>query len=202
MKTILVMGVAQKKRVKISTYVPLLLSCLGLSACSIGQETHLSSTEHLSSSEIRLAQSPAISLVEQGRQVEEFYPENQPEAKKRKTTIKLGLNRDAAKALGCDMGDRFDRGAALAYNFDNHQTRLSLHLSVDGPSLSNPGNLELNTAMIRFTHKFQKPSKTEEAKCLYPSKVQGLLGSAYNELFVRENYTILDELKDRGLNLK
>lgn len=183
-------------------YTTLILSCFLLSACSIGQEATFSPPNHMTSADIKLAPAPAISSVEQGRNFEEFYPENQPEAQKGKTTIKLGLGREASKALGCDMGDRFDRGAALSYNFDNHQTRLSLHLSVDAPSLSNPGNLGLNTAMVRFTHKFQKPSKTEEAKCLYPSKVQGLLGSVYNEFFVRENYTILDELKDRGLDFK
>lgn len=179
------------------------LACLmlaGLTGCTFGSVTHdtyFSAPEDSSGVIV-----PAIHGVEQGRIIEDFYPENLPENKKKKNIIHLGLSRDESKALGCDMGDRFDRGAALAYTFDNKKSRVSLHLSVDGPSFSDPSNLELNSFVLRFTHKFQKPSKSEEKKCLFPSKVQGLFGSVYNEFFIRDKYTILDELKDRGLDLK
>ncbi len=149
---------------------------------------------------------PAIHAVEQGRSLEDFYPENIEQQKQKKDMVRLGLSRNESKTLGCDMGDRFDKSAALAYNFSNQKTRLSLHLSVDGPSLSNPSNLEFNSLLVRFTHKFQKPSKSQQKKCQFPSQVQGLVGSIYNEFFVREKYTILDEvkfeLKERGLDLK
>jgi len=156
----------------------------------------------------RMSLSPLISSVEKGRSMDEYYPETEyidvlkVPVKERKMQIRLGLGRNDSKALGCDLGTRFDNSSALAYQFDNRQSRVSLHLSVDGPSFSNPGNLEFNSVMVRFTHKFQKPPKSRSENCLFPSKVQGLLGSAYNELFIRNNYTILDELKDRGLDLK
>jgi hypothetical protein len=181
------------------------MTLLTLSGCSFGSanETNYFSTSSKGKAleEYKQDLAPSIHAVEQGQNIEDFYPENSLDNKK-KNTIRLGLSRDESKALGCDLGDRFDRGAALAYNFDNQKSRVSLHLSVDGPSFSDPSNLELNSVLLRFTHKFQKPSKSQIKKCQFPSKVQGLFGSLYNEFFVRDNYTILDELKDRGLNLK
>lgn len=115
---------------------------------------------------------------------------------------KLGLTADEVRAFGCSMGDRFDRGAALAYNFKDDQSRVALHLSMEGPSFSDPGRLQFNSVMVRFTHKFQKPSTTEKKKCLFPSGFQGMAGSIYNEFFVRENYTIWQELRERGLDFK
>lgn len=143
-----------------------------------------------------------VAGVEQGRPIEELYPEAQDDDNPVKKAVRLGLSRDESKALGCSMGDRFDRGAALAYNFSDKQSRVALHLSLSGPSFSDPGRLEVDSVMVRFTHKFQKPSRAQEKKCLFPSQVQGVIGSVYNEFFVRDTYTILDELKDRGLDLK
>lgn len=177
----------------------------GLSGCSFGSYSNSSLfAQHekgkaLSSFKDDMA--PSIAAVQQGRTLDDFYPENS-DINKKKTVIKLGLSKNESKALGCDIGDRFDNGAALAYNFSDQKSQLSLHLSVDGPSFSDPGNLEFNSVLVRFTHKFQKPSKSEANNCLFPSHVQGILGSAFNEVFVRDNYTILDELKERGLNLK
>lgn len=113
---------------------------------------------------------------------------------------KLGLSEDAAKNLGCNIGDRFDRGAALAYNFDDRQSRLALHLSVNGPSLSDPGRMELNSLMMRYTHKFSKPPQSKKEKCRFESNFQGVIGSLYNELFIRNNYTVWKEIRQR-LNL-
>ncbi len=115
---------------------------------------------------------------------------------------KLGLSREESQAFGCNIGDRFDRKAMFAYNFANQQSRLSLHMNLEGPSLSNPTNLQLNSFLVRFTHKFQKPASRQKTLCLYPSSFQGLIGSGYNELFIRNNYTVMDELKDMGLDLR
>ena len=182
----------------------LLASLSGLGGCTIGGETSNPYwiSGHQNSLALRNMDTTGTDEVQQGRPIEEFYPEAISERKKASKMIRLGLGRSEALALGCGLGDRFDNSAALAYNFDDHQSRLSLHMSVDGPSIGNPTNFEMNSVLVRFTYKFQKPSKTEEARCLYPSRVQGLLGSTYNEFFVRTNYTILDELKDRGLDLK
>lgn len=115
---------------------------------------------------------------------------------------KLGLSREESQALGCDLGDRFDRKALLAYNFSDQQSRLALHMNVEGPSFSDPGHFQLNSFAIRFTHKFQKPAQRQKNLCLFPSGFQGLLGSSYHEFFIRNNYTVMDELKDMGLDLR
>lgn len=115
---------------------------------------------------------------------------------------KLGLSREDSQALGCDIGDRFDRKALLAYNFSDQQSRLALHMNVEGPSFSDPGHFQLNSFAIRFTHKFQKPAQRQKNLCLFPSGFQGLLGSSYHEFFIRNNYTVVDQLKDMGLDLK
>ena len=113
---------------------------------------------------------------------------------------KLGLSADESKALGCDIQDRFDRGATLAYNFDDHQSRLALHLNIEGPSLSNLSQIQINSVMLRFTHHFQKPAEHKKEKCRIPSNIQGIIGSGYNELFLRNNFTIWTDLRNR-LNL-
>ncbi|HOO51040.1 MAG TPA: hypothetical protein PLK94_07120 [Alphaproteobacteria bacterium] len=190
---------------KLSLFLCTLILPLGLGGCSIGTYSSASLfSQHEKGKAISGFKNdmlPAIAAVERGRSLDDFYPENS-ELNKKKNIIKLGLSKNESKALGCDIGDRFDSGAALAYNFTNQKSRLSLHLSVDGPSFSDPGNFEFNSVLVRFTHKFQKPSKGEANNCLFPSQFQGLLGSTYNEIFIRDNYTILDELKDKGLNLK
>lgn len=133
----------------------------------------------------------AAGSVQQGLSIDDFNPEGN------RNQAKLGLSEDAAKALGCNIGDRFDRGAALAYNFDDRQSRLALHMSLEGPSLSDPGRLQLNSVMVRYTHKFSKPPQSKREKCRFQSNFQGVLGSAYNELFVRNNYTVWKEIRSR-----
>jgi hypothetical protein len=136
----------------------------------------------------------AASSVQQGLSIDEFTPQgNRNEAK-------LGLSEDATKALGCNLGDRFDSGAALAYNFDDRQSRLALHLSMDGPSFSDPSRLQVNSVMLRYTHQFSKPPQSKREKCRFQSNFQGVVGSIYNEVFVRNNYTVWKELRNK-LNL-
>lgn len=112
-------------------------------------------------------------------------------------TEKLGLSESESKALGCNIQDRFDRGATLAYTFDDRKSRVALNLSLDGPSLSNPSRLQVNSVMIRFTHRFQKPLLGKKEKCLMPSNFQGMIGSGYNEFFLRNNFTIWKDLRNR-----
>jgi hypothetical protein len=113
---------------------------------------------------------------------------------------KLGLSESESKTLGCHFADRFDRGATLAYNFKDNQTRLALHLNLEGPSLGEPSNLHLNSVMVRYTYKFSKPPASRRDKCRFQSSFQGVLGSAYNELFIRNSYTVWKELRTK-LNL-
>lgn len=177
-----------------------------LSACSLldPQSEHYLSSPHASYSSLPAPMSP-MSSVEHGLPMEDFYPEAEKKLlikEQVRERIQLGLTSAQSHALGCSIRDRFDRSAAVAYNFKDEQTRVALHLDIEGPSLSNPSRLELNKVMFRFTHHFQKPAASQKAKCLYPSGFQGLIGSAYNEFVARDNYTIWHELRDRGINLR
>lgn len=164
----------------------------GLSGCTNDLQPLRTPIERL-----KFTSSPASSAggVQQGLSVADYDP------KYLENPAKLGLSEDQSKALGCDLGDRFDRGATLAYNFKDNQTRLALHLSLEGPKFSDPTRLELNSVLIRYTHKFSKPpSSNRREKCRFQSSFQGLLGSAYNEFFVRNSYTVWKELRNK-LNL-
>ena len=90
----------------------------------------------------------------------------------------------------CSMGDRFDRKETLAYNFSDNQTRLGLKVSTSGATAFKGFKLQL-------TYKFDKPGHTSK-KCKFSSPYQGLVGSAYNELFLRQKDTIWNDLSDRG----
>jgi hypothetical protein len=90
---------------------------------------------------------------------------------------------------GCSLKDRFDRDAVLAYNFDDNQSRLSLHMATDGASVERVG--------LRFTYKFQS-YKTRKERCRYQSHFQGLGGSIYNEFFLRQHNTVWDNIRDRN----
>jgi hypothetical protein len=89
----------------------------------------------------------------------------------------------------CAIKHRFDRSAAIAYNFSDNKSRLALNMGLDGTSVEK--------AMIRFTYKFQ-PLKSKKERCLYNSPVQGLVGSVINELVIRKDDTVWHELKAKG----
>jgi len=96
----------------------------------------------------------------------------------------------------CSLKDRFDRKEAIAYNFSDGQSRVGLRLGIDGFSLSDAGNFELEEVKINFRYRFQ-PIKKKREHCLYASSWQGLAGSAYNELVLRETHTVYEELDDK-----
>lgn len=93
---------------------------------------------------------------------------------------------------GCKVQDRFDRDSALAYNFSDGQSRLALHMDVDGMT-------EVDEVMLRYRFKFQ-PDKDKKARCRYTSSFQGLAGSVYNEFVRRDDDTVWDHLEERGLD--
>lgn len=97
------------------------------------------------------------------------------------------LNEDPALGVaGCSIKNRFDRSAAIAYHFSDNQSRIALNMGLDGTNV--------NRAMIRFTYRLQ-PLKTKKERCLYPSRVQGVIGSAYNELVARKENTVWQSLR-------
>ncbi len=105
---------------------------------------------------------------------------------------KAGFN-DARPPGHCSLRDRFDRKEAIAYNFSDGQSRVGLRLGIDGIGLSNPADIRLEEVKVNFRYRFQ-PIKKKREHCLYDSPWQGTAASAYNELFVRENHTIYEEI--------
>lgn len=120
-------------------------------------------------------------------------------------TILLPGESDDARPLvtlamrGCSIKDRFDRSSTLAYNFEDGKNRLEFNLDGKGPTFSDPGRLEFKGVAVRFVHKFQN-IKSPKERCRYESPVQGLVGSVYNEFYLRENDTVFQELHAKGVD--
>lgn len=92
-----------------------------------------------------------------------------------------------ARPKGCRVQDRFDKKALLAYEWGG---RSRLGLDVDGLSYD---SYDVEQVKVEYRLRFQQ-YKTAKERCRYGSSWQGMLGSGYNELFVRENDTIWQEL--------
>lgn len=87
----------------------------------------------------------------------------------------------------CSLGDRFDRGEVIAYEWD----RSRLGVDVDG---LNMGGGAVDAVKLEYTLRLQHERSSEQA-CRYPSPWQGIAGSAYNELFLRQEDTVWQELR-------
>lgn len=95
---------------------------------------------------------------------------------------KSSLNSDKVPA-GCSIKDRFDRTETIAYQWG--QNRIGF---------THFGGINPDGGYLRYRLKFQ-PQQTSKERCRYKSSWQGLAGSAYNELYLRENNTVWDDLK-------
>ncbi len=168
----------------------MLIITTGLSGCSFESRSTKTPIERLDFS----SPTAVMGEVQQGLTVADYDP------KALENPAKVGLSENESKALGCSIRDRFDKTATLAYNFDDDQSRLALHLGVDGGGIGDISQMEFKSVLIRFTHKFSKPPESKREKCRFQSNVQGLVGSAYNEFFLRNNYTVWQELRSK-LNL-
>ncbi len=102
---------------------------------------------------------------------------------------------EPALPAACSLGDRFDRDGAIAYNFDDRQSRLSLNLDMGNVGI---GGVEVDRVMVRYRYKLQ-PGSGRKDVCRYPSGVQGLFGSGYNELVRRQHNTVWDKMRDDGV---
>ena len=100
---------------------------------------------------------------------------------------------EPAVPKGCSLRSRFDRRSAISYNFSD-QSQLALHMDIGGVGFS---GVELDKVMMKFHYKFQ-PIKSRKERCLYPSAFQGVVGSGYNELMVRQKNTVWDELRQQN----
>ncbi len=123
-----------------------------------------------------------------GHDIAGNVPENAP-----------GFNKSRPE-VNCSFGDRFDRKTTLAYNFDNaHQLAFKLGIN---PSEGGPAGI--SHAGIAFRWRFNSVKSPVEAppkeRCLYDSHWQGLGGSIYNELFLRQNNNVWGIARDHGLD--
>lgn len=106
----------------------------------------------------------------------------------------LGYERErvvlSAKAAeqNCSIGDRFDRGEVIAYEWD----RSRLGVDVDGVSMG--GGSDDDAVRLTYTLRLQ-PEKSDQQRCRYASAWQGIAGSAYNELVKRDQNTVWDQLR-------
>lgn len=103
----------------------------------------------------------------------------------------MAAEQEAASLKDCRIQDRFDRdGTAIAYQWgQSHRNRLGLE--VDGIGFDG-GSLE--GMKLTYTMRLQ-PKKTKKERCRYNSHWQGLIGSGYNELMLREKNTVWQELR-------
>lgn len=105
---------------------------------------------------------------------------------------RAGFSPEPVNTSGCSFGDRFDRDGVIAYQFSDGQSRLSLHMNIDGVGFS---GAELDQVMVKYTYKLQAiPGRKE--RCRYKSGFQGIIGSGYNEMFLRKTNTVWDQLRD------
>ncbi len=89
---------------------------------------------------------------------------------------------------GCRIKDRFDRKALIAYEWG----RSRVSVDVDGINLSGGGD---RGVFLAYKLRLQ-PEKTKAQRCRYNSNWQGLIGSGYHELVLREENTVWSEIKE------
>lgn len=90
----------------------------------------------------------------------------------------------------CRLKDRFDRKVLLAYEWN----RSRVALNIQGLNVGWSGVSGFEGAKLEYKLRIQ-PEKTHREKCRYTSHWQGLIGSGYNEMFLREDQTVWQELK-------
>ncbi len=94
--------------------------------------------------------------------------------------------------VDCSVRDRFDRGALFAYEFGT-QERNRVSFDVDGLNMT---STEVEAVKVNFTYRLQA-DKPKKDRCRYGSRYQGLVGSGYNELILRDSgRTVWHEIHD------
>lgn len=90
-------------------------------------------------------------------------------------------------AKKCNIKTRFDKDAVLAYEWGRNR----LGFDVNGLEI---GNSSIEEIKLEYKLNLQS-QKTFEQRCRFASPWQGLIGSAYHELIIREDDTIWQELR-------
>lgn len=122
--------------------------------------------------------SPAVGIYGSGLESEESWPSVDGE----KNTLK-----SAPKEKACSIRDRFDRDALVAYQWGRNR----IALDIDG---LNWQSRQLEEIKLEYKLRLQD-YKTRKEKCRYESGWQGMIGSGYNELFLRDKDTVYDQIK-------
>ncbi len=110
------------------------------------------------------------------------------------TTIKTTITTPVSPAKkDCRLKDKFDRKSVLAYEWGRNK----ISLDIDGINLK-----PSSTKAVRFEYKLRiQPEKTKKQRCRFPSNWQGLLGSSYNEIFIRKDKKLWADLTDVITNI-
>lgn len=124
-----------------------------------------------------------------------FRPMESLNLAEKEDTLRYGGVNEPRLPAGCSLRDRFDNDSALAYNFSDQQSRLSLHVDMGDVGF---GGAEVDQVMVKYRYRLQKDVARSRDACRYPSQVQGLIGTGYNEFFVRQRDTVWDEINDRN----
>lgn len=101
---------------------------------------------------------------------------------------KKSLEAEKEPADGCKLMHRFDRKAILAYEWGRNR----VSFDADGLNFDGAGDQAFK---LEYRLRLQ-PEKSKRERCRYNSAWQGLIGSGYNEFFIRENDTIYQEFKE------
>ncbi len=89
------------------------------------------------------------------------------------------------KNKGCRVKDRLDRKASLSYQWGDNRLEFKLRGDVGLSGAEFKG--------VKFYYRLAlQPKKDKKAHCRYDSRWQGVAGSLYNELFLREENTLYD----------
>lgn len=114
---------------------------------------------------------------------------NKPKAKHNKKIILSNKSKKERKE-NCSIMDRFDRKMVLAFEKDNGNIRYGF--DIDGISHK---SAKIENIMFIYRKRLN-PSKTIKKSCKFNSSFQGLVGSVYNEFFIREQNTVWGDIKE------
>jgi hypothetical protein len=103
--------------------------------------------------------------------------------------VTKSLTSEEKSTRKCRIQHRFDRKAMLAYEWDRSRIALDVNgINIGGSDDDQGFRLEYRIKL--------SPEKTKVEKCRYASRWQGLIGSSYNEFFIREEDTVWQELRE------
>jgi hypothetical protein len=106
-------------------------------------------------------------------------------------TTYAALRANKPEPRDCSVRQRFDKSYLIAYQWGRTGEN-KLGLNIDGVGFD---SMKVEAVTLEYTLRLQ-PWKTKKERCLYDSNWQGMIGSGYNELYVREGQNIWKEFRD------